>query len=62
MNIEPLQHTILDKVEKTTRELFNGLLEEESLNKVIETLELSVLNGFMAHGYPSPMPKKIVII
>ena len=58
MNIEPLQHTILDKVEKTTRELFNGLLGEDSLNKVIETLELSVLNGFMAHGYPAPLPKK----
>jgi len=58
MNIEPLQHTILKKVEKTTRELFKGLLEEESLNKVIETLELSVLNGFMAHGFPAPLPEK----
>jgi len=58
MNIEPLQRTILNKVEDTAREIFEDILTKDSLDRVLETLELSILNGFMAHGFPAPKLEK----
>lgn len=59
MNIEPLQHTIVQDVRQVTRNLFSDLIKDkETLDLTIDTIEIVVLNSFLKHGFPAPKPNK----